>query len=92
MNTFSGYIFKKKLFRFIPPSSLVSNYTLEIILTISHLTIKWATIYVLNGKLLKHQGIQKSKGFILSVLESGTGMCELDYGTGISSKFWLEGR
>lgn len=70
----------------------MSNYTLEIILTVSHLTIKWATIYVLNGKLLKHQGILKSKGFIHSVLESGTGMCELDYGTGISSKSPLEGR
>lgn len=65
------------------------NYTHEIILTISHLTIKWATIFILNGKLLKHQGILK--GFIHSVLESLIGMYELEYFTGISNKFLLEG-
>lgn len=41
-------------------------------------------------KLLKHQGI--FKGFIHSVLEGLTGMCELDFYTGISNKFLLEGR
>lgn len=76
----------------MPPSSLVSNYTLEIVLTISRLTIKRATIYTLNGKLLKHQGILKSKGLIHSVLESLTGTCELDYYTGIGNTFLLEGR
>lgn len=40
-------------------------------------------------KLLKHQGI--FKGFIHSVLEGLTGMCELDFYTGISNKFLLEG-
>lgn len=43
----------------------MSNYTLEIILKISYLTIKWATIYILNGKLLKHQGLLKSKDLFI---------------------------
>lgn len=36
--------------------SLQTNYTHEIILCMPHLTMKWATIYILKGKTFKTPG------------------------------------
>lgn len=41
---------------FVSPSSLGFNYTYGMLLSMPHLTMTWAAICILNGKIFKHQG------------------------------------